>query len=85
LHEQVGHSLLARDAIPDGDQAVGLVIRRGRSSTACVMLKTAVFAPIPMARVRAATALKPGDRRIVRSASRTSRRTSSIQAGGEPV
>src|SRR4029078_7342494 len=41
---------------------------RGRSSTALMTEKMAVFAPIPSPRVRIATAANPGLRRSVRSA-----------------
>jgi hypothetical protein len=40
----------------------------GRSSTAFTTLKIAVFAPIPTAIVRMPRSVKPGDRRLVRTA-----------------
>src|SRR5213083_2404323 len=44
----------------------------GRSTTAFTMLKMAVFAPMPRASVRAATAVKPGFFRSMRKAKRRS-------------
>src|SRR5262249_32177809 len=73
---------LLRFALPDGDQAPRILERKRAKEHRIEMLKTAVFAPMPSARVKITRAAKRGLRSAVRNAyARSSRSRSKLLAG----